>query len=93
MGVLLELGDPDRILAKELLDRTQREIAPLDVNQFGRRTSLADHRAKIGIRGHDGIAVLPGPIPDRPVIRVPEVDITHTGQPGEQGRQARNQSR
>ena len=93
VGVFFGLGNPDRILAKEFLDCPEREVASLDMNQLGRWTSLADHRYEIGIRSLYRIAVLPGPIPDRLVIRLSEVNFTHVGQPGEQRCQARNQSR
>ena len=92
VGVLLELGDPNRMVAKEFLDYAEREVAPLDMNQPGWRTGLAEHRYEIGICSHHGIAILFRPIPDRPVVRLPEVNITHMGQAGEQRCQARNQS-
>ncbi len=76
--------DPNRILAKQFLDRPEREIAPLDMDQFGWRTSLGDHRYEIGVRSHHGIAILPRPIQDRPVISLFEVNIAHMDQAGEQ---------
>ena len=93
VGVLLELGDSNRILAKEFLNCRTREVAPIDMNQLGCRTSLADHRYEIGIRSHHGVAILPRPIPDRPIIRLLEANITHMGQAEENSDVRRGMSR
>jgi hypothetical protein len=40
--IILEFGNPNRILAKEFFDHVEREIAALDVNQLRRRSSPID---------------------------------------------------
>ncbi len=61
------------------MPRGWRELA----NQHGPWTGPARHFYEIGIRGNQGIAVLAGPLPNRPVIRLRETNVTHMGQAGE----------
>jgi hypothetical protein len=73
--IILEFGNPNRILAEEFFDQVEREIAALDVNQLRRRSSPIDESHQIGVRSDHRMTILSCPIPDFLITCLLEANI------------------
>lgn len=82
--VPLKLRDPNAILAKKIFDHLKREVTSLYMDYFRRRPDLSGHVNKIRISCDEGVIVIPGPLPNFPIMSLFESNVANVNASGEQ---------